>query len=693
MASAALSSAARRLAARGRRLRPPGAAASFRTRAAASQISCSHLVHVHPPEVHPLSWAPRRPFSAAVDAAAEDEEPPLFSSMDGLHPASLHALTHKLKLSTMTEIQHKVFDAAASGRDVLGRARTGTGKTLAFLLPAIENALRLGRVPGPHRHRDRNGGRGGIATLIVSPTRELAIQIHSQAQLLAASHANTTNEEGGAHGRGFRMASQVMYGGSSRAVDLQKLEDHPPFILVATPGRLIDHMQKSHVRGIPFADVIGGVSVWVLDEADRCLDMGFRKDMEWILDVRKRFQDLAKRDGRDAEAERQTLLFSATLPKDLRSIMASHMERDYLTVDCVHDVDPASHTNANVDQSFVTLPDAGRNRWIAGLVDVIEDVIHVQNPDDYKIVVFFPTTAMCQFFSNLFTHEYKIPVLEIHSRKTQANRTSTSDKFRKWQKGILFTTDVSARGVDYPNVTHVVQYGSADSRETYIHRLGRTGRAGKKGQGILIVGGKGEEHSFVKRQLQGLDMQRDERYQKLLMGDIVAAEGDGGGGTNGALRRKEINERRLEKIHGAIQGGNPKLQRSAQNTYRSLLGYNISNMQNLGMRRKDEVVEYINGLAVQMGFDEDNLPRITPKLVGAMGLQGVRGINVGRDQRGEGGGGGGGGGRRGGGGGGYGDRRGGGRRREYGGQRGGRQQRPSGSRQQGYQQRWDSEAY
>lgn len=125
------------------------------------------------------------------------------------------------------------------------------------------------------------------------------------------------------------MRAQVMYGGSSRQADLQKLEDQSPFVLVATPGRLIDHMENSRVRGTPFADLVADVAVVVLDEADRCLDMGFRRDMEYILGVSG---------GRRS----QTLLFSATLPQDLRQIMAGHMDRDYLTVDCVHDVDPAT---------------------------------------------------------------------------------------------------------------------------------------------------------------------------------------------------------------------------------------------------------------------------------------------------------------------------------------------------------------
>ena len=134
---------------------------------------------------------------------------PLFSSIPTLHPSSLHAIEHKMKLSTMTEIQHKTFEAASSGQDILGRARTGTGKTLAFLLPAVENALRLGRVPGKF---DRSS-KGGIAILVISPTRELAMQIHTQAQVLTSSHSNTSLDNVKYAHQQSKMTSQVMYGG------------------------------------------------------------------------------------------------------------------------------------------------------------------------------------------------------------------------------------------------------------------------------------------------------------------------------------------------------------------------------------------------------------------------------------------------------------------------------------------------
>jgi len=444
------------------------------------------------------------------------------------------------------------------------------------------------------------------------------------------------------------MHSQVMFGGVSKFNDVKKLEDKLPFVLVATPGRLLDHMENTVVGGVKFGDILSGISVLVLDEADRCLDMGFQKDMQRILQILER----------NKSKSRQTLLFSATIPSGLRTIMASSMKRDYITVDCVEDVDPATHTNANIHQSFVTLPDpkdmmvnnindlnrlspstkpgnpnnsfdVTQFRWISGLVDIIEDIIHVQNPTDYKLVVFFQTTAATQFFSHIFNNVYKIPVIEIHSKKNQGNRTSSSKLFRGLKKGILFTSDVSARGVDYPDVTHVIQYGPAEDRATYIHRLGRTGRAGKNGVGILVLNSKAEERAVVGRELKGLEIKRNKRYQDLILGEITVNEGDGGGGVNGHLNRKSINEKRLQKIHALVNSDSAStIKKHAVSVYQSKLGYFTSKMRSVGLMHKVEVVEHVNKLALHMGFSKNNLPALSSRVVGNMGLLGIRGINI-----------------------------------------------------------------
>ncbi|KAL7513473.1 hypothetical protein ACHAXN_010694 [Cyclotella atomus] len=597
----------------------------YRSTRCFSRLSGPVLSRLGSLEAHqPFHNAPFSTTTSSWTANFESFKPPL-------HPSSIHALTHKLKLTSPTDIQVKSYEAAMTGRDVLARARTGTGKTLAFLLPAIQNAL-ANIQPSSKRK---------VEILVLCPTRELASQIHSTSQLLASSHSNSNDSA--------RMHTQVMFGGVSKENDLQKLNQKLPFVLVATPGRLLDHMENSVVGGVKFGQILGSVSVLVLDEADRCLDMGFSKDMQRIIQILDQYKC---NDGQS----RQTLLFSATIPPALRSIMESGLRKDHITVDCVEDIDPTTHTNESVHQTFLTLPDpkeqmvrndlyrlspkmkkinanstsdVSQYRWISGLVDIVEDIIHVQNPTDYKIVVFFPTTAATQFFSYIFNNVYNISVIEMHSQKHQSNRTSCSKLFRNTKQGILFTTDVSARGVDYPNVTHVIQYGAAENRATYIHRLGRTGRAGKNGIGILVLGGKGEERAVVGQELKGLNVKRNKRYQDLILGETISKHDDGGGGINGHLNRKSINEKRLQKIHSLVSSNSEsKVRKLAASVYRSMLGYYTTKMKAVGMMYKVDVVEYVNSLALQMGFRRDDLPQVSSRMVQNVGLEGIRGLNI-----------------------------------------------------------------
>ena len=171
------------------------------------------------------------------------------------------------------------------------------------------------------------------------------------------------------------------------------------------------------------------------------LDMGFKDDVDQIMDY------LPK--------NRQTLLFSATVPRELRSVMAAVMKPDHVTVDCIQD--DGEQTNSQVEQSHVILNES--DRLVTGTVEVIWNILesHKRINEPVKMIVFFPTAHMVMFYTKIFEEGLGIPVGELHSRKTQNYRTRVADQFRMASKGILFTTDVSARGVDYPGVTHVIQ--------------------------------------------------------------------------------------------------------------------------------------------------------------------------------------------------------------------------------------------
>lgn len=348
------------------------------------------------------------------------------------------------------------------------------GKTLAFLVPALERLL------------TKEGYKVGesVGILIVSPTRELATQIGDQAEKLLTHHNG--------------LKCQVMFGGTKMGRDTNVLNKKLPTILVATPGRLLDHMENTKLsNGKKFGyDIMRDTHILVLDEADRLLEMGFRRDIQKIMNF------LPKKE------KRQTLLFSATVPSELKSIMAENMDSNFVEVDCIQD-GGGKHTNDLVHQTYTILPTF--ESQIISVVRLVEQ--QMKSDPNYKIVVFFPTARMVGYYADFFNLGLKTEVIEIHSKKSQGYRNKASDKFRKAKRGILFTSDVSARGVDYPDVTHVIQIGLPESREQYIHRLGRTGRAGKVGEGILVL--SPFEKKFV-NELTNIDISMNKDVTEML---------------------------------------------------------------------------------------------------------------------------------------------------------------------------------
>eukprot|EP00536_Pseudo-nitzschia_multiseries_P000208 jgi/Psemu1/178176/e_gw1.3.226.1 len=499
----------------------------------------------------------------------------------------------------MTEIQSKTFVAAAGGNDVLGRARTGTGKTVAFLLPAIERLVREGKVDDPN----------SVGMLVISPTRELATQIGEQAKQLLKHHQGAS--------------VQVVYGGTKIKSDITKFSSRKglPTVLVATPGRLLDHLQTTKLKMngdlLSFGKhIMAETNLVVLDETDRLLDMGFRRDIERILDFLP------------SSRTRQTLLFSATMPPALKTIMRQNMKPDYVEVDCVQDGDAATQTNDCVAQTHIVL-NSNEVDPLSAVVETVRFAVetHVDTEDENsgfivppKIVVFFPTARLVQFYAEIFEQTNKgvllsggkstvrIPSWELHSKKSQGYRNRVSDEFRKATTGVLFTSDVSARGVDYPNVSHVIQFGMPESREQYIHRLGRTGRGGSNGKGWLVL--QDWEASFL-RELKGVDIpQNDDLVSKFLEEDIP-----------------EDSRSIVTEVQRRVRGGDGVLSKSGSAAYQAFLGYYKSQMKRMGMNRSETLVEIANNFALSAGFNEP--PQLQKSTVGKMGLKGVAGLNIG----------------------------------------------------------------
>ncbi|KAG0564623.1 hypothetical protein M758_8G120800 [Ceratodon purpureus] len=356
-----------------------------------------------------------------------------------ISPLSLKALHEVAGFDTMTVVQNETLPVILKGQDVLAKAKTGTGKTVAFLLPAIEAIL---------REDSHNAKRSPINVLAICPTRELASQVAAEAKML------TTFQRG--------LGVQVVIGGTNMATETRRLEKSPCQILVGTPGRLLDHIQSNPDVRRQLQDL----KVLVLDEADQLLDMGFRKSLDGIIKA------LPK--------ERQTLLFSATVPNEVKSMCKIALKSNYAYIDTVGEDDEETHVK--VKQEYLIVP---LEKQLTAIYALLKQ--HAMQDPNFKVLVFCTTARVTALFAE-FYKKLGMNTLEIHSRKSQSFRTKVSDEFRNHPGGvIMFTSDVSARGVDYPDVTLVLQIGTPAGREQYIHRLGRTGRAGKEGRGLLIL--------------------------------------------------------------------------------------------------------------------------------------------------------------------------------------------------------------
>ena len=390
------------------------------------------------------------------------------------------------------------------GRDLLVKAKTGTGKTVAFLVPAIESRIQAQKdvlrsvYPKPwaemlSRHRpdldvttlDKHGrqsvlrqfNQNTVGALILSPTRELATQIANEAKKLLTHHDG--------------LQVQLLVGGASRKHQINDWRRGRPDIVVATPGRLVDLMNDVGM----IREAMSATRTLIFDEADTLLELGFAEDMKKIV------SQLPPKD------ERHTMLFSATVSSQIRSIASQSLERNHRFIDCV----PAGEENVHqhIPQYATVVNPADQ------MPHVLRLIAHDQlvNPGNSKVIVFAPTTRMTQLLSS-FIHNarHQLPtgrdskVYELHSQKSQESRFKASGRFRNDKSGasILVTSDVSARGVDYPGTTRVIQVGAPSNKNQYIHRIGRTGRAGAQGRGDIVL--LNWEQGFLHYQLDDLPM-------------------------------------------------------------------------------------------------------------------------------------------------------------------------------------------
>jgi ATP-dependent RNA helicase RhlE len=344
----------------------------------------------------------------------------------GLHPSILQAVT-AAGYVTPTPIQAKAIPKVMDGRDVMGAAQTGTGKTAAFTLPILHRLMPLAsHSASPARHP--------VRALILTPTRELADQVYQNVAI---------------YGKSTPLRSAVVYGG----VDIRPQRDilrGGCEVLIATPGRLLDHVEQNNVN-------LGQVGILVLDEADRMLDMGFLPDLDRIV--------------RLLPAKRQGLLFSATFSNEIRKL-----GRSFLHDPVEIEVAARNATAKNISQVAYQL--AGADKRAA--------VVHLVKSRGLTQVIVFSNTKIGTGRLARQLERDGVKAESIHGDKSQRDRMKALDAFKAGELDVLVATDVAARGLDVAGVPCVINYDLPFNAEDYVHRIGRTGRAGASGEAIAL---------------------------------------------------------------------------------------------------------------------------------------------------------------------------------------------------------------
>jgi len=334
--------------------------------------------------------------------------------------------------SEPTPIQERALPPALAGRDLLGCAQTGTGKTAAFSLPILQQ---LAEDPA---------GRGPIRALVVTPTRELAAQI---------GESLTT------YGQFLPLRSTVIFGGVSQARQVSALRRGVD-ILVATPGRLLDLISQGYIR-------LGQVEVLVLDEADRMLDMGFLPDIRRIV--------------REVPDQRQTLLFSATMPREIRALADGLL------------CDPVS---VSITPQATAAETVAQEVYLVARENKVELLRHLLDDDAFsRVLVFTRTKHGADRVAKKLTKR-QVVAAAIHGGKSQGQRQRALAAFKNGDTRVLVASDIAARGLDIDEVSHVVNFDLPNEPETYVHRIGRTGRAGASGIALSFCAH--EERGFLR---------------------------------------------------------------------------------------------------------------------------------------------------------------------------------------------------
>ncbi|BFG34371.1 hypothetical protein CerSpe_206450 [Prunus speciosa] len=448
-------------------------------------------------------------------------------STDSFGSVNLSANTFKaiqeLNFQYMTEIQARAIPSLLIGKDVLGAARTGSGKTLAFLIPAMELLYHTKFTP-----------RNGTGVVVICPTRELAIQTYAVAKDLLKYHSHTVD---------------LVIGGAARRGEAERLVKGVN-LLVATPGRLLDHLQNT--KGFIYKNL----KCLIIDEADRILEANFEEEMRQIIKL------LPKK--------RQTALFSATQTTKVQDLARLSLKEHHLI-----DVDGGRTkvTNEGLKQGYFIVPSEER------FIHLYSFLVATRSK---KMMVFFSSCNSVKFHSDLLRY-INVDCFDIHGKQKQQRRTKTLFDFCKAEKGILLCTDVAARGLDIPAVDVIVQFDPPDDPKEYIHRVGRTARG---------EGGKGKAFLFL--------IPEEMQFIRYLKAEKVPVE------------EQQINKNMLKNVQSQLEKmveGNYYLRQAAKEAYKSyILAYNSHSMKDIFN------VHRLDLQAVAASFCFSSLPKVNLNL-------------------------------------------------------------------------------
>ena len=353
-----------------------------------------------------------------------------------------------------TDIQYKAIPSILKGEDVLAIAQTGTGKTVAFAVPVIDTVLNL----------KKNKSNSGIQSIVMVPTRELAVQIQDVFMDLC---------------RKTKVKPFAVFGGVEQDKQIQTLVKGVD-ILIATPGRMFDLISQKAID-------IGQVKILILDEADQMLDKGFLEDIQCIKRLLKQ--------------RHQTLFFSATINKNIKKLAYSQVKSSAVRIQ----ISPEDPVSKNVAHYVIFVEMDDKRFFLRKFIR--------ENPES-KILVFVRTTVRAERVAKALERS-EINALTIYGQKDQDERLMVLDRFKQGEDKILVATDVSARGIDIPNVDYVINYDLPDQKEMYVHRVGRTGRGRAKGKAVSFCSSQEKDlltqiQDFLGKPIETIKVSKDE---------------------------------------------------------------------------------------------------------------------------------------------------------------------------------------